>query len=111
MKKLFWGKVILAENLKMAEDLEDRIVGLMFKKQMAKGEGLLIKPCTSIHTCFMNFPIDVLFIDRDGKILKMIRSLRPWRITGIYFKAKAVIELPSNSLPNELNEGEIIHYV
>jgi hypothetical protein len=56
--------------------------GLLGREGLRSGEGLLIRPANSIHTFFMRFAIDVVFIDRAGVVLKVVSALRPWRLAG-----------------------------
>jgi hypothetical protein len=53
--------------------------GLLGRRALATGEALLLRPCSSIHTFFMRFAIDVVFLDRDGRVLKVVEHLVPWR--------------------------------
>ena len=78
----------------------------MFSSDMFGFDGLLIKPCNSIHTFFMQYSLDVAFLDKDLKIVKIIRNLRPWRITGLYLKANQVLELKAGTLDNKIVEGD-----
>lgn len=75
-----------------------RLVGLLGRASLDPGEGLVIEPCSSIHTCFMRFPIDVLFVDRDGLAVRAAREVRPFRaaLGGPY--ARRAIELPAGTL-------------
>ena len=72
-------------------------MGLMGRPALPAGHALYIRPCNSIHMFFMRFPIDAVFVDADGKILRLYPSLRPWRVTRIVRKAKACIELPAGA--------------
>jgi uncharacterized membrane protein (UPF0127 family) len=87
----------VASAVAVADGLWSRFVGLMGRPELPAGEGLCIRPCSSIHMFFMRFPIDAVFVDRDGRVLRIYRELRPWRITGIVRRAKAVLELPAGS--------------
>ena len=58
-----------------------RLRGLLGRRELAAGEGLLIRPTNSIHTFFMRFPIDVVFLDRNGVVVKLVANVRPWRVT------------------------------
>ena len=89
---------VLAQNAVVADTVFSRLKGLLGRKDFIEGEALIIKPCNSIHTFFMRFPIDVLFIDKDSRIIKTISSLKPFRLTCIYFNAAFVIELPAGTL-------------
>ncbi len=53
---------------------------MLGRKGLASGEGLLIRPAASIHTFWMRFPIDVVFLDRSGVVVKLVPNLRPWRV-------------------------------
>lgn len=97
--------IVLSSNILVASDPVSRILGLMFRKA-PKGDGLLLDPCNSIHTFFMRYPLDVVFINNANEVVKVIRNLRPWRITWIYFKARKTLELPAGKLPLEVREGE-----
>jgi uncharacterized protein len=75
-----------------------RMVGLLGRTTFDAGDGLVITPCWMIHTWFMRFPIDVLFIDRDGVVLRAIESLGPFRIASGSPRARTTIELPAGTL-------------
>lgn len=97
---------ILSSNIRLADDLPSRLIGLMFKKQPLDSDGLLLDPCNSIHTFFMKYPLDVAFLDGQNQVVKIIRNLSPWRMTWIYFKAKKTLEVPAGNLPSDLKEGD-----
>jgi uncharacterized membrane protein (UPF0127 family) len=69
----------------------------MGRKELPAGRALWIEPCNSIHMFFMRFAIDVLFLDREGKVKRVMLRLRPWRISPIVFGARCVIELPAGT--------------
>jgi len=68
-------------------------------------EGLLIRPCNSIHMFFMRFPIDVLFLDRDFNVIKLIRDLAPGKVVGTVKGAWQVAEVVAGALPSSFEEG------
>jgi uncharacterized protein len=68
--------------------------GLMGRRGLPAGEGLLLSPAPSIHTAFMRFPIDALFLDRELEVLEIVERLGPWRI-AVKRGARAVLELPA----------------
>ena len=70
--------VINGVRAKVAKTFWQRFKGLMGRKALPKGEGMLILKCNSIHTCFMRFPIDATFLDRDDNVVKVVRNIRPW---------------------------------
>lgn len=84
----------------------ERLLGLMFRTfSWVKADCLLLEPCNSIHTCFMKYSLDVLFVDKRGTIIKVIRDMKPWRFSRIYLKAKRVIEFPAGALSMSVKEG------
>lgn len=101
------SNTVLGEDIKIATSFIDRLRGLMFRRKIV-GDGLIIEPCTSIHNCFVFFPIDAVFVDGDFKIVKILRNFKPWRFSLIYFKARKVIELPSGKVPPSVVEGDIL---
>jgi uncharacterized membrane protein (UPF0127 family) len=89
---------VLATRLTVAPSSWARFIGLMGRPAMGEGEGLWIEPCNSIHMFFMRFPIDAVFVDREGRVKRVLEGLRPWRVSPIVFGARAVIELPAGTV-------------
>ena len=71
---------ILGVDAEVAETFAERARGLIGRDGLSDGEGLLIPRCGCIHTCFMRFPIDATFLDRDDNVVKVVRNIRPWRL-------------------------------
>lgn len=88
---------VVAAHLELADSIWKRFMGLMGRPGLEPGHGLHLSPCSSIHMFFMRFPIDAVFLDRDGVVLRVYRGLRPWRMTGIVRRAKACVELPAGT--------------
>ena len=86
---------LLAERAGEATSAWARMKGLLGRRELPVGEGLLIAPCNSIHMFFMRFPIDALFLDGDGAVVKLFAALPPWRATWVYPNARSVLELPA----------------
>ena len=87
--------LVVGDNVDYARSVVARTRGLMMRKGLAAGSGLVIHPCGSIHMMFMRFPIDAVFYDRDGRVTKVARNVRAW--SGLAFGgrgAKGVVELP-----------------
>jgi uncharacterized membrane protein (UPF0127 family) len=82
-----------------ADTFWKRALGLMGKPRLEAGRGLLIPRCRSIHTCFMRFPIDVIFLDEQNRTVKIIRNIKPWRLAWGDRKACSVLEVESGWLP------------
>lgn len=85
----------LASRTCRAATFGSRLRGLLGRSSFEPGEGLHLAPCNAIHTLFMRFPIDVLFLDRDGVVLLALSRLPPWRATRIVSGARSVLELPA----------------
>lgn len=68
--------------------------GLLGLDSLPQGEGTLLRPASSVHTFFMRFPIDVVFLDTDLSVLRIVPGLDPWRI-AVRWRAAAVLELPA----------------
>lgn len=90
--------VPLAERARIADTFASRSIGLLSSKGLADGEALWIAPCNSIHTWFMRFTIDALFLDREDRVVKVVERMRPWKMTWIAPKAKGVLELPEGTI-------------
>ena len=88
----------LAHNVTEARSLLDRMKGLLGRQGLAQGESLWIRPCNSIHTIGMQFTVDAAFLDRRNTVVKVKNELSANRITGIYFRASSVLELPAGTL-------------
>lgn len=106
--KISYSGKTLSDDILIADTMQTRIIGLMFKKSLEGAEGLLLDPCNSIHTFFMRYSLDIVFIGSNNKVIKIIRDLRPWRMTWLYFKARKTLELPAGKLPLDLREGDIL---
>jgi len=85
---------IVCERCSVADNPLTRLRGLLGRRGLESGEGLLLRPAGSIHMFFMRFPIDAVFLSRDGEVLKVSADVRPWR-TAAARGAKVVIELPA----------------
>ena len=84
----------VCERCLLAETPLTRLQGLLGRKGLEQGEGLLLRPAASIHTFFMRFPIDTVWVDRDLNVLKVSHDVAPWR-TAACKGAKGVVELPA----------------
>ena len=84
----------LASDARAAHSPWSRMVGLLGRASLAPGEGLLIDPCSSVHTAFMRFPIDLIYLDRERTVVKVVPNLRPFRASAVLGGARSVVELP-----------------
>lgn len=86
---------LLGERIGVADDSWSRMKGLLGRSGLDSGSGLLIMPSQAVHTIAMRFPIDVLFMDRDYRVIHVQPALAPFRITRVHWKARCVLELPA----------------
>jgi hypothetical protein len=89
--------VVLAHTLIAAFDSKSRRQGLLRHDSLPDSSAIIIAPSNAIHTFFMRFAIDVAFVARDGRVVKVSRAVRPWRIAAA-LRAFAAIELPAGAL-------------
>ncbi|PPD13263.1 DUF192 domain-containing protein [Methylophilus sp.] len=100
----------IVSTLNVAEGYFSRLRGLMFRKALNSGEGLLIKPCKQIHTHFMRFPIDAIFMDHKNVVIHIEHGLRPWKITPFYKQALSVLEV-NQGCAVDINLGDTLEIV
>lgn len=97
---------IFSEQVNTAENFISRLIGLMGKKKMPVGSALILKPCNQVHTFFMRFKIDVIFLDRQWVVKHLIVNMAPWRISILVTGARMVVELPRGTLLNKVTPGD-----
>ncbi len=93
---------VVATHVRFARTFISRGLGLMGRKPLPRGEALLftgtrMMPANSIHTCFMRFPLDIIFLDADMKVRKVLREVKPWRMTWPVAGAITAVELTSGA--------------
>ncbi len=89
---------LVAGHVEIAATPWRRFMGLMGRRELPEGHGLALAPCSSIHMFFMRIPLDVAFLDREGRVLRAYHGIRPWRATRVVRRAKSAIELPAGTL-------------
>jgi hypothetical protein len=92
------NNIVIADNCKVADRFFSRFLGLMGKKSLPQGSGLLIKPCNSIHMFFMKIPLDIVFIDESSSVIYLIENIKPWHISKLVRGAVSTIELPAGTI-------------
>jgi len=92
---------VLIPTLERAGNFWQRAVGLLGRSSLPVGVGLWLKPCSAIHTFGMRFAIDLLFLDRAGCVVCVLRNVRPWRTATGGAGAASVIEVATGWLPAE----------
>jgi uncharacterized membrane protein (UPF0127 family) len=88
---------VIADELDLALTRRERRRGLLGRDGLAPRTGMMLSPCAAIHTAFMRFKIDVVFIDGHGRALHVIHALKPWRLAACP-RARAVIELAAGTI-------------
>jgi len=92
------NNAILANKARVADTPFSRLIGLLNRSSLKEGEALVLKPSCSIHSLFMRFTIDVIFLDKTSKVIGALSSFKPFRFSPIYVKSKLAIELPENTI-------------
>lgn len=111
IRRAVTGELIF-EKAKIADTFSNRLKGLMWMKGLYKGECLVISPCSSIHTFFMKFDIDVAFLDRDYRVLKISKRLQPGKMIMPVKRARYVVESDSKfSHMSGLDVGDVLEIV
>jgi uncharacterized protein len=100
----------VCERCTLADKPLKRMRGLLGRRSLDAGEGLLLRPAGSIHTLFMRFPIDAVFLDRERRVVKVVPGLRPWR-TAAGHGARSVLELPAGQARERaVREGDVLRW-
>ena len=101
----------VADEVEVALTRKARRKGLLGRERLAPFSAMVLAPCAAVHTLFMRFAIDVIFVDRDGRALHVVPQLGPWRAAMSLF-AHAVIELPAGTLASrEVAVGDPLYLV
>jgi uncharacterized protein len=87
------GKIV-CDVCYLADKPHTRLRGVIGWRCLPRGEGVLMRPAFSIHTWFVRFPLDAVFLDRDMTVVAIARELKPWRM-ATKRRARAVLELPA----------------
>lgn len=99
---------VVCDRCVVAASPFSRMKGLLGRSELRPGEGLLLRPASAIHTFFMRFPIDAVFLDRDWRVVGIAGDVAPWRTAGRK-GAKAVLELPAGeSARRGLRPGDLL---
>ncbi len=102
------GRVI--QNISKTSNFIERMRGLLGAPPLKKNEGLLIVPCSSVHTFGMTYDIDLVFLDKQWNIVKTVNALKPWRMSASH-AASMVLELAAGSLEQlELTNGQKLEW-
>jgi uncharacterized membrane protein (UPF0127 family) len=91
------GSVVCTEGV-LANTFRTRLFGLLGRKGLKQGSGLLIKPSSGVHTFGMSFPIDIVSLDRNHRVIGVFENTGPWTIRGLSLKTRSVLELPAGRI-------------
>ena len=86
----------LADAVEVADRGPTRTKGLLGRKGLVPGGGMWIVPCESVHTFFMKFPIDLVYLGKDRKVCKVRHAVKPWRMSAC-LSAHSILELPAGA--------------
>jgi uncharacterized protein len=102
------GGAVVCERCELADGAFARMRGLLGRKGLEPGGGMLLTPEPSVHMFFMRFPIDAVFLDRENKVVGVTHELRPWRVAGAR-RAYATLELPAGAAAAAgIEEGDLL---
>ncbi len=102
--------VVVCEECLVAATPFARMRGLLGRRSLPSGEGILLRPAASIHTFFLRFSIDAVFLDDELRVVSIASDLRPWRAAGKR-GASAVLELPAGECARRgLSLGDQIRF-
>ena len=87
----------LADRAERAESFWSRLRGLLGRSGLEPGQGMVFEPCNSVHMIGMRFAIDVVHLDRAGKVVRILPSLRPNRLGPLVWRSHVVVELPAGT--------------
>jgi hypothetical protein len=103
------GQSAATHTVWMAGTFLERALGLLIRKELPESDVLWIVPCTGIHTCFMRFTIDVLFLNKDNQVLRVASEVVPWRFVFAPRGTHSVIELAAgNAQRSGIVTGDVL---
>ena len=104
-------RTVLAERVAIAESLLARTRGLLGTRTLPRSEALLLRPCRQVHSFFMKYALDLVFVDRSGRVLLTRENFRTNRVSPLVVRAAAVLELAAGSLTDTPTEaGDVLSF-
>lgn len=94
----------LGNSIRLADSILSRLRGFLFRGRPSNGEGLLLSPCQAVHMVGVTFPLDVVFIDEDGRVVALYVGLEPMRRTRLHGNASHALELPPGTIASTRTE-------
>jgi len=89
---------LIADRVVMANSFFSRLIGLLNRSELLSGEALILTNSNCIHMFFMRFAIDVIFLDKDNRVVGLAENLKPFRVSSICSKASRAIEMPTGTI-------------
>jgi hypothetical protein len=100
---------VIADKAELADTFSKRLNGLLSRKSLRQGQALILAPSNCIHSFFMRFTIDVLFLDKAGRVIGILPSFRPFRLSPWFFKSCLTVELPEFTIKQSQTQlGDLI---
>lgn len=90
--------ITIADRIETAANFKSQLKGLIGRRKFENGSAMIFPGCKQVHTFFMQFPIDILFVNKDRKIIKVVENLLPWKISAYVKDSIDVIELPYHTI-------------
>jgi uncharacterized membrane protein (UPF0127 family) len=106
------NKIVIVSNMELAQSFTQRLIGLMGRKIFIEGSGLWIKQSgNSIHTFFMRFPIDLIFLNKEKNVKYLVKNMSPWRVVMVpTLSSLDCLEVPAGTIEKHgLKLGDILH--
>jgi hypothetical protein len=104
-------QTVLATELEVADTGKKRNKGLLGRDGLRPGGGLWIIPCESVHTFFMRFPIDLVYLDRRHRVRKVRGAVGPWRVSAC-LSAHSILELPAGiAISSQTQKGDVLEFL
>jgi uncharacterized membrane protein (UPF0127 family) len=88
----------VASEVQVADKVVSQLIGWIGRKEIAPQEGLWLPFCSGVHTFFLRFPVDVIFLDSNYRVIGLVENLKPWRSTRFFWNARYALELPSGTI-------------
>jgi len=101
---------VVASQVSQADTPRTRSRGLLGRNSLGRSEGLWIVPCPMIHTFFMKFAIDAVFLDSNFGVVRVLENLKPWRLSPWVFRAHSVLELAAGASSGAVAKGEKLEF-
>lgn len=89
---------VLASEAVLADTFFSRLIGLLNRHSLSEGEALIITRCQSIHMFFMRFPIDVVFVGGDDRVVGIVEHIKPFQLSPVFLKSRYAIELKAGTI-------------